>query len=347
MSTNLEAYLNDFPEAVWLSAVDSLLSDIHPVDRNATQVWFRFFPLQLRRFVDKQPDEAELRRSLGLLGDYDLADQIDSSHRFLYGHRFWPVVKAAIEAEAEVFTDQKPDLAAEIRQVAQNIAEKVKIGESLVLGITAIGFMTLNQVGVEKFKAAAGEVEKPSGLMTKSPDFIVAERKKDDSQGLFGFLRTVDKQYSIGWLDKDGSGKFKVFNDEEIASASARDQSQNWRARDERCWEGVVPVECRSASCGTCWVGVLAGEDKLSDVGRRERYQMKVFGYEQPDGEKPILRLACQAKAYGNAMIVIPPWNGVFGKKVYGNVEELELEPVTTSAKKLRETIASAVDDNE
>src|SRR6478672_6447969 len=347
MSTNLEAYLNNFTETEWLSAVESLLPDIHPVDRNATQIWFRFFPLQFRRFIEKQAEEAELRRSLGLLGDFDLGEQIDSSHQFLYGHRFWTVVKAAIEAEAEVFTDQKPELADEIRQVSQNIADKLKVGESLVLGITAVGFMTLNQVGLGKFKAAAGAVEKPTGLMTKSPDAIVAEREKDDSQGLFGFLRTVDKKYSIGWLDKEGVGKFKIFNDEEIASASARDQSQNWRARDERCWEGVVPVECRSASCGTCWVGVLAGEEKLSDVGRRERYQMKVFGYQQPDGEKPILRLACQAKAYGNATIVIPPWNGVFGKKVYGNVEELELEPVTTSAKKLRETIASAVNDNE
>jgi hypothetical protein len=40
--------------------------------------------------------------------------------------------------------------------------------------------------------------------------------------------------------------------------------------------------------------------------------------------------------------IVIPPWNAVFGKKVRGNVEDVELEPVTTSAKQLRETIASA-----
>ena len=342
MSTNLEAFLNNFSERQWLEAVDSITPDIHPVDRNATQVWFRFFPLQLRRFIEKQTEEAELRRSLGLLGDFDLAEQVDSSHRFLYGHRYWPVVKAAIEAETEVFTDQNPGLADEIRQVAKNIADKLKVGEQLVFGITAVGFMTLNQVGIEKFKAASGVVEKPSGIMAKSPDTIVAERNKDDSQGLFGFLRTVDKKYSIGWLDKESTGKFKVFNDEEIASASARDQSQNWRARDRRCWEGVVTVECRTASCGTCWVGVLSGEEKLSEVGRRERYQMKVFGYEQPDGEKPILRLACQAKAYGNATIVIPPWNGVFGKKVYGNVEELELEPVTTSAKKLRETIASA-----
>ena len=40
--------------------------------------------------------------------------------------------------------------------------------------------------------------------------------------------------------------------------------------------------------------------------------------------------------------IVIPPWNAVFGKKVYGNVEELELEPATTSAKTLREITREA-----
>jgi ferredoxin len=348
MATQFETYLNSFSEIDWLSVIEIISPSIHPVDRNATAIWLRFYPLQFRRFVEFNNDESDLRRSLGLLGDFDLADQIDSSHQFLYGHRFWTVVKAAIEAEAEVFTDQTPELADEIRQVAKNIAEKIKVGESLVIGITAIGFMTLNQIGLEKFKAAAGEVEKPSGLMAKSPDSIVAERKKDDSQGLFGFLRTVDKRFSIGWIDKDGSGKFKIFNDEEIASASARDQSQNWRAHDERCWEGVVPVECRSASCGTCWVGVLAGEEKLSEVGRRERRMMKVFGYNQSDDEKPVLRLACQAKAYGNASIVIPTWNGIFGKKIYGNVEELELEPVTTSAQKLRETIASAtsIDDH-
>ena len=103
-----------------------------------------------------------------------------------------------------------------------------------------------------------------------------------------------------------------------------------------------MPVECLSASCGTCWVGVLGGQEKLSEVAPRERRSMKVFGYNQPDDEKPFLRLSCQAKAFGNATIVIPPWNAVFGKKVRGNVEELELEPATTSARALRETIATA-----
>jgi ferredoxin len=347
MSVNLITYLNRFNESDWLAAVDSLARETHEVDRNATQIWFRFYPLEFRRYVEANPDEGELRRSLALLGDYDLADQIDTSHRFLYGHRFWKTVKAAIEAEAEVFGSETTQLADEIREVAANIAEKLKVDISLVLGITAVGFMTLNQVGLEKFKAASGEIEKPTGLMTKSPDAIVAARNKDASQGLLGFLRTVDKKFTVTYIDQTDSGKFEVINDEEIASASARDQSKNWRERDERCWEGVVPVECRAASCGTCWVGVLAGEEKLSEVAPRERRRMKVFGYEQPDDAKPILRLACQAKAYGNATIVIPPWNGVFGRKVYGNIEELELEPVTTSAKRLRETIASATSDRD
>ncbi|HYJ92006.1 MAG TPA: 2Fe-2S iron-sulfur cluster-binding protein [Pyrinomonadaceae bacterium] len=345
MKTSLETYLEQFSESDWLSTIDSLEGEIHEVDRNATQIWFRFYPLEFRRFIEKEPDAAELRRSLGLLGDYDLADQIDTSHKFLYGHRYWKGVKAGIEAKAETFSDGNIGLVDEIRKLASSIAEKLKVDVSLVLGITSVGLMTLSQVGLEKFKAAAGDVEKPTGLMAKSPDQIVSERNRDDSQGILGFLRTVDKKFSVTYTDKIDSGKFRIINDEEIASASARDQSHNWRARDERCWEGVVPVECRSASCGTCWIGVLAGEEKLSEVGRRERRMMKVFGYNQPEEDKPILRLACQTKAYGNATIVIPPWNGVFGKRVYGNVEELELEPVTTSAKKLRETIDSVVGD--
>jgi hypothetical protein len=156
MPTSFESYLNNVSESDWLSTIDILAPAIHSVDRSATQIWFRFYPLDFRRFIEKGSDESELRRSLGLLGDYDLANQIDTSHRFLYGHRFWKVVKAAIEAEAEVFTDQKPQLADEIIQVAGNIAEKLKVDVSLVIGITAVGFMTLNHVGLEKFKAAAG-----------------------------------------------------------------------------------------------------------------------------------------------------------------------------------------------
>lgn len=338
MSNNFESYLNKFSEKDWHAAVERLLPAIHEVDRNAVQIWFRFYPLELFRYLEAAEDREKAIQKFVMQGEFELKNQIDSSHKFLYGHRFWKETKAAIEKAAESFKDETADLS----RVIEDVAVSVKADKSLTLGIAAVGLMTLNQVGLEVFKAAKGDVEKPKGLLAKSPDQIVETRAKDDTQGIFGFLKTVDKKFTVTWDETKSNAKFSLINDEELATAAAKDQSQDWRAADERCWEGVIPVECRSASCGTCWVGVLGGQEKLAEVQRLERKQMKVFGYNQPDDAKPFMRLACQAKAHGNVSIVIPSWNGVFGKKVYDNVEEVELKPATTSAKKLRETIKSA-----
>lgn len=340
--TEFEASLSNHSENVWLTAVDELLSSIHEVDRNAVQVWFRFYPLGLQKYLAENGATEETLRGIAMQGEYSLASQIDTSHHFLYGHRYWKKVKCVIEKMADEMAEEPASLVDLIKSVSIEAAEKLGVERKLVNAIAAVGLMTLNQVGLEAFKAASGDVAEPKGLMTKSPDAIVAERAKDDSQGLLGFLRTVDKQFSVNHSALNYTGKFTIINDEEIVTASQKDHSQNWQASDARCWEGPVPIECTSASCGTCWVGVLAGEEKLTPPPARERRQMKVFGYNQPEGDHPLLRLACQARAEGNVHIVIPPWNAVFGKKVYGNVEEVELEPVTTSAKKLREIVKEA-----
>ncbi|MGI8813416.1 MAG: 2Fe-2S iron-sulfur cluster-binding protein [Pyrinomonadaceae bacterium] len=341
MSTHFETYLSHLDEKDWLLAIKSLLPSIHPVDQNAVQIWFRFHSLALFAYLESAEDGEQAKKGLAMQGEFSLNAKIDSSHDFLFGHRYWNTVKAAIEAEAQVFENSKISLADEIRQLAAMIAEKVKADPSLVIGITAVGLMTMLQVGLDDLKAASGAIAEPAGLMSKSPNAIVAERRKDESQGILGFLKTVNKKFSVIY-DENRGGKFDIISDQEIASASANDRSQNWQLKDERCWEGPVPVECTSASCGTCWVGILGGEDKLTDLSRRERRAIKVFGYDDTEEEKPIIRLACQARASGNVTLVIPPWNAVFGKKVYGNVEELELEPVTTSAKALREAVREA-----
>lgn len=343
MSNALTDYLSKFTEAEWLAAVDELLPCVHDVDKDALQIWFRFYPLDLKRYLDAAEDRAAAELGIALQGNFGLEDKIDSSHHFLYGHRYWKTVKAAIEAETVVFKESTPTLIEEIKAIGMVVAEKLKIERQMINAMVIIGLATLNQVGVEAFNAAPGEVEQPKGIMAKSPNAVIAERAKDDSQGLFGFLKTVNKKFSVSWENSKSQGKFAIMNEQEISSASSNDRSQNWQEQDKRCWEGVVPVECVSASCGTCWVGVLGGAEKLTDVSRRERRAMKVFGYNQPEGDHPFLRLACQAKASGNATIVIPAWNAVFGKKVRGNVEDVELEPNTTSAKKLRETLATAV----
>ena len=341
--TNLENYLSKHSEADWTAAVESLLPCIHEVDQNAVRIWFRFYPLDLVRAILAGEDREVTLRGFAIQGDWELKNKIDTSHHFLYGHRYWPTVKAAIEAESVVFTDQTHDLAEEIKQIGMLVAEKLKVDRKLVNAIVAVGLATLNQVGLDEFKSAPGTINTINGIMAKSPEAVIAERAKDDSQGLFGFLKTVNRKFTVTYDNLRNNSSFPVMDGQEIATASSKHMTGKFKEEDDRCWEGVVPVECLSASCGTCWVGVLGGQEKLDEVRPRERRQMKVFGYINTDEPKPYIRLACQAKAGGNASIVIPPWNGVFGKKVYGNVEDLELEPNTTSAKVLRETIASAV----
>jgi ferredoxin len=308
-----ETYLNQHGEEAWAATLTTLLRSIHEVDKNATQIWFSFYPLSLHRVLQDAPNREELARDLLLQGNYDLKNQIDSSHRFLYGHRYWPHVKKAVESFSENFNPGGAKLADNILQVAGQAAQAAQTDQSLTTGMTTVAFMTLQQVGFDAFRSAKGEVLIDKRHVKRSPEQVLSERAKDDSQGLLGFLKTVDKKWTVTYDENDGSAKYKLNHVQDLAWGAADDQTRNWREVDPRRIEGPIPVECRSASCGTCWVGVLGGAEKLSDVAAREGKKIKEFGYIDTTEPKPLIRLACQAQALGAVSIVIPPWNGVFG----------------------------------
>ena len=312
--TTFEQFLNRQDEEAWSAALATLLRSIHEVDRNAVQIWFAFYPLELWRVLNEAEDREQLAQQLLLQGDYELKNQIDSSHDFLYGHRFWPQVKRAVEQSAESGSEQAGSLADRILSVARNVAKQISKDESLLVGITAVSFMTVEQVGLAALKAAPGTIAIDKKHAKQSPEQILRDRAKDDSQGLLGFLRTVNKRWTVTWDENDTRAKYKLHEAQDLAWGAAADQSRDWRAMDPRRSEGPIPVECRSASCGTCWVGVLGGREKLSDVAVREGKKIKEFGYIDTAEPKPLIRLACQAKANGAVSIVIPPWNGQFGK---------------------------------
>jgi ferredoxin len=319
MSMNNETLFQNFldqqDEGEWARAVGGLLPFVHEVDRAATQIWFAFYPISLFRALSEAKDPDALARRLLLQGSFYLRDQIDSSHKFLYGHRYWPEVKKALEQHAASFnTASGTPLADQIREVAASTAKRLGVEDSLLPGITAIAFMTIAQAGTEAFKAAPGVISLDRKHAKRSPEQVLRERAKDDGQGLLGFLRTVDSQWTVTYDETAEGARFKVIHMEELASGAARDKSRDWRSLDPRCIEGPIPVECRSASCGTCWVGVLGGAEKLSDVTMREGKQIKQFGYIETEEPKPLIRLACMAQSTGAVSIVIPPWNGVFGK---------------------------------
>jgi len=314
--TPLEVFLETHDDSAWRETLATLLSSIHEVDRNATQVWFRFFPLALLRAFEAAPDPARLAQQLLMQGKWYLRDQIDSSHTFLYGHRFWPETKRAVASLAA--GGEAPagrTLAEVVREVARTVAAERKVEDSLSLGIAAVGLMTLQQVGLTEFKRSPGEVLIDRKHLKRTPDEILSERAKDDGQGLFGFLRTADRQWTVVWDENADDRRFRALDKQEVASGAASDK-RPWHERDPRCTvdEGPIPVQCRSASCGTCWVGVLGGAEKLSETDWRERKMMPLFGYIETDEPRPLIRLSCQARAHGAVSVVIPPWNGYFGK---------------------------------
>lgn len=316
-ATLFEAFLNQHDSDAWTDTVNALIPKIHLVDKNATKIWFAFFPLDLAKALQSSTNPAELIRKFQLKGNFYLKDQIDSSHTFLYGHRYWPEVKSAVVEQA--LSNKAPaslELASQISDVANNVAKKLSVDVSLVVGITAVAFMTLQQVGITAFKMSSGKVLLNAKIAKKSPETILENRAKDDNQGLImQFLRTIDKVWTITFNENDPQATFKLINGQDIAMAGASDKREH-KARDPRCVEGPVPVECRSAACGTCWIGVLGGAEKLAPVGSREKKRIREFGYIHTDEKNPVIRLACVTQSSGALSIVVPPWNGVFGRQL-------------------------------
>src|SRR6266513_3410239 len=121
--TSFEIFLNQHDEEAWSATLATLQRSIHEVDRNATQIWFSFYPLPLYRALEEAEDREKLAAQLLLQGDYELKNQIDTSHRFLYGHRFWPQVKKAVEQHAESSPEAMAEsLADQILRVGRAVA---------------------------------------------------------------------------------------------------------------------------------------------------------------------------------------------------------------------------------
>src|SRR5215213_5138219 len=156
--TPFDKYLRQHDEEAWSATLTTLLRSIHEVDRNATQIWFSFYPLSLFEALEQAEDPDKLARQLLMQGNYYLKDQIDSSHKFLYGHRYWPEVKDAVQQHAGAFWPaDAQSLSDQILSAAKKAAEKAKVELSLVIGITAVAFMTIRQVGLAAFEAALGK----------------------------------------------------------------------------------------------------------------------------------------------------------------------------------------------
>jgi len=311
--TRLLGFLEDRSQEDWLRALDEIGPSIHAVDRDATRIWFAFWPLELRNALSESPDPKEIARLMDLEGNWRLEEQIDSSVSFLYGAHYWARVKNAVLTEADATSGS---LASTIRSIAQKVGAAERVDSSLVLGIAAVGLMMFRQAGVECFECSKDATATPP-LLPRDPAQVMAKRLRRSSDGLFTFLKGVNRKWDVRWEEKREDGIFRAINGQDIAMAGG-DTGSDYRHLDYRRPAGPVPVECRVGSCGYCWIGLLAGRENLSPITSFERERLRYFGYgtvNAPDDANPLIRLACQSQCQGDVTLAISPWNGELDRR--------------------------------
>lgn len=253
------------------------------------------------------PGEGQERRLkfFQMNGRFRLEELADESHKFLYGHRFWAVVKQAmVGVQAEDRWER-----IEACAVASGAPREFAVA------MAAIAQMTLEQCG-PAFLVRAYEPQ----VKQEKPEEILRRRARALKPSLFERLKGASATERVIFDEHDPEGWFSIVETQEITTAAELDK-RPYQEQDPRCYAGMgpIPVDCRSGSCGTCWVGVIGGNENLDPVEEFERKRMEYFGYWDGGfvdslGDRPIVRLACQARANGSVTIVIPPWNGVFGR---------------------------------
>ena len=264
-----EAHLSRCSPADWATAVETLAPEIHPIDRDATRVWCAFFPLELA---------AQSR----------LADRMDSSHTFLYGHRYWPQIKRAVLAVAAEppFPAALPEI---ITSVADHASRTSSVDRDQLIGMAIVGLMTLRQCGGVNFGVERGGIDKWTKVQlthraqARSIRQVLRARRQQQSQGLLGLIRGRRNRFRMTYDENTPGATFDVVAGQNIASR---------------------------APAGTTVIGVLAGAERLSPIDQAtEGRALKEMGFAQASAVNgaPIIRLASAARPSGDATFVLRP----------------------------------------
>jgi hypothetical protein len=122
--------------------------------------------------------------------------------------------------------------------------------------------------------------------MAKSPDQMSKNDLKDDSQGMFGFLKTVDKKFTVVYDETASDGNFRLSTTRKSQPARRAIKRKTGRTRTSAAGKAsfrLNAVRRRAERAGSAFLG---RRRKTLAVSRLERKQMKVFGYNQPGNEK-------------------------------------------------------------
>jgi len=301
-------WLAKLDQSVWDQTVKELLSKVHEIDRLPLRIWFAWWPIKLTRGLSSAADVSDLKRHWELRGDFSLEHQLSRTLGIFHAGSCWSeVVRSTlnwVEGGQEEFETDLLDL---ILVTGREVALESNIDIAFILPLQAAAFMVLCQVGTGPLSRS----EVRSSSKSLNPNKILKKRRRDKGSGILSFLRDADQQHTV-CFDESSGDNFTAYHEQDLSMAAAMD-TRDHTVADPRCTEGPIPFQCRSGSCGSCWVGVVGGEERLAPISEYERRRLQYFGYlskENLDTHPPV-RLACQAACRGSVTILVPPWNGV------------------------------------
>ena len=105
----------------------------------------------------------------------------------------------------------------------------------------------------------------PRGLLAKGPDQIVAARERDDSQGLFGFLRGIKTRFTVRFDEQRDEAAFPIFNTQHLTTAALGD------TRDYASQRRALPRGADPRAVSRCLVRHVLGWGASAGTGRSRR----------------------------------------------------------------------------
>jgi hypothetical protein len=174
---------------------------------------------------------------------------VDTSAAFLYGHRYWSDVKREVLEYAAASAPGSLNLTDQIKDVAGRLATRLKTDPSLLIGIVGVGFMTLQQIGVELFSIPATA---PRSQWNEKPDEIIRRRARNDGPGLFAFLDPSARRYTVTFREYQPDSTFRAVKGQDLTMAAAPTE-ETTAARIRGVSTGLFPLnagQVRAAVAG-------------------------------------------------------------------------------------------------
>lgn len=195
-----------------MDSVKVLITQTHPVDREALRLWSRV------------RETGQAHRFLGAV------------RQSLYGNRYWPRVRSIVAS-------QDPGCGSAVErafQAAGAATRTARVDEDQLLGIAFVAVDMFDHLGPEGFLAVPDRVLLSQAALLETPTMVLRRRANNSPEGLLGRWRGDRRRWRITH-EPDSSSHYTVVHGDVLAPCRG--------GSHEHCDVGIVAGADRVSPC--------------------------------------------------------------------------------------------------